>query len=73
MIQIRNVPDDLHRKLKRRAAETGKSLSEFLLTEVRALAERPGREQLRSRLASRLPVDPRPGPAAAVRAARDRR
>ncbi|MGH7022644.1 MAG: FitA-like ribbon-helix-helix domain-containing protein, partial [Caulobacteraceae bacterium] len=36
MIQIRNVPDDLHRRLKSRAALAGMSLSDFLLGEVRA-------------------------------------
>ena len=34
MIQIRNVPDDLHRRMKARAALEGKSLSEYLLAEL---------------------------------------
>ena len=41
MIQIRNVPDPLHRKLKSRAALAGMSLSDYLLREIRAVAERP--------------------------------
>ena len=41
MIQIRNVPDDLHRRLKARAAMEGMSLSDYLLSEVRSLAEQP--------------------------------
>lgn len=41
MIQIRNVPDDLHRKLKMRAAKEGVSLSELLLREASRLAETP--------------------------------
>ena len=36
MIQIRNVPDALHRKLKSRAALAGMSLSDYLLQQIRA-------------------------------------
>ena len=41
MIQIRNVPDALHRRLKSRAAMAGMSLSDYLLSEIRHVAERP--------------------------------
>jgi plasmid stability protein len=41
MIQIHNVPDALHRKLKSRAAVEGMSLSDYLLAELRRVAERP--------------------------------
>jgi len=41
MIQLRHVPDDLHRKLKARAALAGMSLSDYLLREIRDVAERP--------------------------------
>lgn len=41
MIQIRNVPDDIHRKLKMKAAKEGVSLSEFLLREATRVAETP--------------------------------
>ena len=41
MIQLRHVPDDLHRKLKARAAMEGLSLSDYLLQEIRRIAERP--------------------------------
>src|SRR3546814_15248840 len=47
MIQIRNVPEALHRRLKSRAALAGMSLSDYLLSEVRAVAERPTIEDLR--------------------------
>jgi plasmid stability protein len=57
MIQIRHVPDKLHRTLKSRAALAGMSLSDFLLAELRRMAERPTRAELRSRLESREPVD----------------
>jgi plasmid stability protein len=55
-IQIRNVPEDLHRTLKSRAALAGMSLSDYLLQEARKLAERPTLEELRQRLHHRQPV-----------------
>jgi len=55
-IQIRNVPEDLHRTLKSRAVLAGMSLSEYLLQEVRKLTERPTVEELRQRLRQRRPV-----------------
>lgn len=56
MIQIRNVPDDLHRKLKSRAALAGMSLSDYLLGEARRAADRPTPDEIRKRLESRQPV-----------------
>jgi len=73
MIQLRHVPDDLHRKLKVRAALEGLSLSDYLLQEVRRVAERPTLIKLRNRLAQRSPIVTRVPPAKAVRAERDRR
>jgi plasmid stability protein len=73
MVQIRNVPDQLHRTLKSRAALAGLSLSDFLLREVRKVAERPSTEELLERLATRREVRPDVAPAAAVREERDRR
>jgi plasmid stability protein len=71
MIQIRNVPEALHRELKSRAALAGMSLSDYLLNEIRQVAERPTLDQLRARLASRAPITPSLAPAEAVRAERD--
>jgi antitoxin FitA len=73
MIQLRNVPDDLHRRLKARAALEGLSLSDYLLREVEHVAERPTLAELKERLARRLPVNPRVAPAEALRAERERR
>ena len=73
MIQIRNVPDELHRRLKARAALAGMSLSDYLLNEIRQVAERPTLEEMRARLESRSPVTPDVSPAEAVRAERDSR
>ena len=72
MIQLRHVPDDLHRKLKARAALEGLSLSDYLLREVERVAERPTLSDLRRRLAQRAPVGPHISPAKAVRAERQR-
>ena len=72
MIQLRHVPDELHRKLKARAAMEGLSLSDYLLQEVKTLAERPTLNDLRRRLADRDSVTPRIPPAKAVRAERER-
>ena len=72
MVQIRNVPDALHRRLKSRAALAGMSLSDYLLSEIRQVAERPTLDELRARLHSRTEVAPSVAPAEAVRAERDR-
>lgn len=72
MIQIRNVPKTLHRELKSRAALAGMSLSDYLLTEIRQIAERPTLDELRARLERRSAVIPSLAPAEAVRAERDR-
>lgn len=73
MIQIRNVPDSLHRRLKARAALAGMSLSDYLLSEIRAVAERPTIEELRKRLESRAGAVLSVAPDEAVRAERDHR
>ena len=72
MIQIRNVPDALHRQLKSRAALAGMSLSDYLLSEIRQVAERPTLDELRARLERRPAMSPSVTPAEAVRAERDR-
>jgi len=73
MVQIRNVPTELHRRLKARAAMAGMTLSDYLLHEIRRVAERPSVEELRARLQSRSVVTPPLSPARAVRAERDSR
>lgn len=73
MVQIRNVPEDLHRRLKSRAALAGMSLSDYLLDEIRQVAERPTLEEMRARLASRTPATVTMSSEDAVRAERDSR
>jgi antitoxin FitA len=72
MIQLRNVPDSLHRTLKAQAALAGMSLSDYLLAEVRRLAERPTVAELRERMRQRSAVAGMSG-AEAVRRERDSR
>jgi plasmid stability protein len=71
MVQIRNVPEALHRRLKSRAALAGMSLSDYLLREIRQVAERPTLDELRARLRSRTETAPSMPPAEAVRLERD--
>ena len=56
MVQIRNVPDALHRKLKVRAADAGQTLSDYLLAELERVAARPTRDEMLSRLHTRRRV-----------------
>ncbi len=73
MIQLRNVPDALHRKLKARAFLEGRSLSDYLLGQIRELAQRPTPAEMRERLRSRSPVTLQIPPADLIRQDRDQR
>lgn len=71
MIQIRNVPEALHRRLKVRAAERGLSLSDYLLGEVNQVAEKPTLEEMLERLSRLEPVALDEDPVATLRRHRD--
>ena len=71
MIQIRNVPDELHRKLKVRAAQEGMTLSDYLLSEVEQIAEKPTLRELMERLSRDEPVEVDEPPEATIRRMRD--
>jgi plasmid stability protein len=73
MVQIRNVPDDVHRQLKARAALSGQSLSDYALSELRRVLERPTRQELMERVRNRDAADPTIDAAATIRAERDAR
>ncbi len=73
MIQIRHVPDTLHREFKSRAALAGMSLSDYLLAELRLIAEVPTKEEMRARIAALPPIEVSESAADAVRAERDAR
>jgi antitoxin FitA len=72
MIQIRNIPDELHRDLKVRAAQTGMTLSDYLLAELRALAVRPTMREWLASSEQWKPVEVEESPAATLAAERDR-
>jgi len=57
MIQIRNVPDAIHRRIKARAAESGMTLSDYLLAEVERIAALPTRDEMLARLHGRSRVN----------------
>lgn len=71
-IQIRNVPESLHRQLKARAALEGMSLSDWLLRELSRVAEEPSRAELLERLSSRAREELEPPAAHIVREERER-
>src|SRR6266436_805231 len=73
MVQVRNVPDALHRSLKARAAMAGMSLSDYLLAEIKEIAERPTPTELRERLHQRKPISAQIGRAQLVREEREAR
>ena len=67
MIQVRNVPVIIHRTLKVRAATAGMSLSDYLLKELREIAERPTLTEFRAHLNTRARVSSIPGTAGLLR------
>ena len=71
MIQLRNVPDALHRRLKARAARAGMSLSGYLLMEIKEVAARPTLAEMRERLHQREPISVPIDTARLVREERD--
>jgi hypothetical protein len=72
MIQIRHVPDALHRTLRARAARAGMTLSDYLRAELARSAEQLTVEELRERLVALEPATLRESPARAVRRERER-
>jgi antitoxin FitA len=73
MVQIRNMPDEMHRVLKARAASEGKSLSDYILTELRRTTERPTLAEMLKRLETVSAENPSPTPTELIREDRDTR
>ncbi|HEX9641008.1 MAG TPA: hypothetical protein VGB13_06820 [Candidatus Krumholzibacteria bacterium] len=73
MVQIRNVPTELHRRLKARAAIEGMSMSSYILRELRKALDRPTRQEILERLRARPVRQLRQSPAEVIRAERDAR
>jgi antitoxin FitA len=73
MVQVRNMPADLHRRLKARAALEGMSMSDYIQRELRKALDRPTRQEVLDRLRARPARRLAQGAAAVLRAERDRR
>ena len=73
MLRIRNVPNDLHARLKARAAFAGMSMSDYVLREIRQALNRPTREEVFARIAELPPIHLDPPPADILREDRNRR
>ena len=73
MIQIRNVPETLHRRLKARAAIEGVSMSRYVLREIEKALERPSRRELLDAIRSQPEAALDPSPADVLREERDSR
>jgi plasmid stability protein len=71
MVQIRNVPGPLHRKLKARAAGAGQTLSDYLLSEIERIVARPTREEMLARIRGRKRVTLKRSAATVIRRERD--
>lgn len=72
LLQIRDVPDDVHRTLKARAAASGVSLSEYVRRVLERTASRPTPAELAARIAARGPGELSEPSEAAVRSLRER-
>ena len=73
MVQIRNVPEEFHRRLKARAATEGMSMSDYIMREVGKALDRPTRAEVLARLGSQPVRKLKPGAAAVIRAERNAR
>ena len=73
MLQIRNVPDEIHRRLKSRAALAGVSMSDYVLREIEVVLSRPTRDEVFARIAELPPIDLDPPSAEVLREERERR
>jgi plasmid stability protein len=71
MIQIRNVPDELHRKLKVRAAQEGMTLSDYLLSEIESVAKKPTMREWLEKVSRDEPVEVDEPPEEIIRQMRD--
>lgn len=73
MVQVRNVPDALHRKLKVRAVDAGQTLSDYLLAELERVAARPTRDEMLTRIHKRRRVTLKTPSAVLIREERESR
>ncbi|HET6360630.1 MAG TPA: hypothetical protein VFH11_01075 [Gemmatimonadota bacterium] len=72
-LQVRDIPDPLHRELKRRAKERGETLTDYVQSILEREVARPPAEEVFRRIASRRPVDLRKSAADLIREEREGR
>lgn len=72
-IQIRNVPEELHRRLKARAALEGMSISRYVLREIERALAHPSRSELLQSIREQPEVTLDRSPADVLREERARR
>ncbi|MBL8294809.1 MAG: hypothetical protein JNN08_23390 [Bryobacterales bacterium] len=73
MIQVRDVPDDVHATLKSRAAREGMSLSDFVKRELSRVADRPSMQEWLDRTEQAKPIPSKRSAAQVIRELRDQR
>ncbi len=73
MIQVRNVPDQIHRALKARAAREGMSLSDFIKRDLERAAARPTMREWLERTRQRKPIQSKLSAVQVIRELRDAR
>jgi plasmid stability protein len=52
-VLVRDLPDDVHAALQRRAEQRGQSLQQYLTTELKRLAEKPTLQDVLARIEQR--------------------
>jgi len=72
-LQVRDLPDDVHRRLKLRAVEEGRSLSDYVREQLTEIASRPTLAEIYARIDRSPPVEIAESAAAAIRAGRGER
>ncbi len=73
MIQIRNVPEEFHRKVKARAALAGLSMSEFIMRELDKVLKKPTRAEVLAQIRALGPIEDGPSGAELIREGREER
>jgi len=73
MIQVRDVPEEVHSTLKSRAAREGMSLSDFIKRELERTAERPSMREWLERAQRAKPIPAKRSAAQVLRELRDAR
>ncbi|NKC15134.1 MAG: toxin-antitoxin system HicB family antitoxin [Gammaproteobacteria bacterium] len=73
LLQVRNIPEELHRRLKARAALEGLSMAQFVIREIERALQRPTRQMVLEAIERQPATMLDEAPAEAVRQERDSR